>query len=231
LGGSTERAQAAQTGVENSQVQDDQKMSDQRAQREKVSLQASSACKPFPFIVGIGGTLRAGSTTERAVLNCLEVSQTLGCRTRLFGGAFLSRLPLFDPKSNQYTDEQIEFIESVRTADGFIVGTPSYHGSISGVIKNALDTLEGTSSDPVPYFHGRAVGIVVTAHGHQAGGSTLAAVRAIVHAMRGWPTPYGAALNTSNELFFLDGVCRDPATQGALAMVAQQVVEFASCRS
>ena len=57
------------------------------------------------------------------------------------------------------------------------------------MVKNALDTLEITAKDAAPYFDGRPVGTIVTAYGWQATGSTLAALRAIVQAMRGWNTP------------------------------------------
>lgn len=37
---------------------------------------------------------------------------------------------------------------------------------------------------------------MVTAAGWQGAVSTLTALRSIVHALRGWPTPLGIALNT-----------------------------------
>jgi FMN reductase len=184
-----------------------------------------------PKIVGIGGTIRAGSTTETALLFALRRAEELGAETRLFGGEFLAKLPAFDPRPGEPTSEQLELVEAVRTADGVIIGSPGYHGSISGVVKNALDTLELTSKDATPYFHGRPVGAVVTAYGWQATGSTLMALRAIIHAMRGWPTPFGAALNSTAGLFDETGACRDPKDGWALSTVAEQVMEFARMRT
>jgi FMN reductase len=180
-----------------------------------------------PIIVGIGGTLRTGSTTETALVCALQRAEQLGADTRLFGGEFLARLPIFDPRPGDPTPEQLELVEAVRKADGIIVGSPGYHGSISGVVKNALDTLEITAKDPAPYFHGRPVGLVVTAYGWQATGSTLSALRGVMHAMRGWPTPFGAALNSTTGLFDEAGACRDTKDAWALATVAEQVMEFA----
>src|ERR1700754_3173407 len=162
-----------------------------------------------PVIVGIGGTIRAGSTTETALICSLRAAEALGAETRLFGGEFLARLPIFDPRPGDPTPEQLELVEAVRAADGVIIGSPGYHGSISGVVKNALDTLEITAKDPSPYFHGKPVGAVVTAYGWQATGSTLNALRGIIHAMRGWPTPFGAALNSTAGLFDEAGGCRE----------------------
>src|SRR4051794_15450341 len=183
-----------------------------------------------PLIVGIGGTPRAGSSTERALLLALRQAQQGGARTKLFGGEFLERLPHFNPGPAGPSAEQAELAQAIRDADGIILATPGYHGSLSGVVKNALDTLELTSRDERPYFHGRPVGVIVTAAGAQAGGATLMAVRGIIHAMRGWPTPFGAALNASN-LFDDTGECCEPKDAQQLAMVAEQVMEVAKMRA
>ena len=182
-----------------------------------------------PLIVGVGGTPRPGSTTERALALALRAAETAGARTRLFGGEFLERLPHFNPGPAGPSPEQVELAQAIRDADGVILATPGYHGSLSGVVKNALDTLELTRNDPKPYFHGRPVGIIITADGAQAGGTTLMAVRGIIHAMRGWPTPYGAALNAAN-LFDAAGECREVRDAGQIATVADQVMEFAQMR-
>jgi FMN reductase len=183
-----------------------------------------------PLIIGIGGTPRAGSSTERALGIALRAVEAAGARTKLFGGEFIERLPHFNPGPAGPSPEQAELVDAVRAADGIILATPGYHGSLSGLVKNALDTLELTNRDERPYFHGLPVGVIVTAAGPQAGGATLMAVRAIIHAMRGWPTPFGAALNASN-LFDDKGECREAKDAAQLALVAEQVMEFAKMRA
>ncbi|RAK57504.1 NADPH-dependent FMN reductase [Phenylobacterium deserti] len=184
-----------------------------------------------PLIVGIGGTIRPGSISERALVCSLQAAEAKGAETRLLGGEFLGALPIFDPRPGELSAAQRELADAVRGADGVIVATPGYHGSLSGLIKNALDTLEVTRKDPAPYFQGRPVGTIVTADGWQAAGTTLSALRAIIHALRGWPTPFGAALNASTDLFDPEGACRDPKDRWQLATVAEQVMEFAHMRA
>ncbi len=179
-----------------------------------------------PFIVGVGGANRPGSTTETALIKALDAAGAAGARTELFGGAFLADLPVYNPYVPSHHDERARFLEAVRQADGIIVASPGYHGSISGLVKNALDSLEGLSDDPRPYFDGRAVGCIVSAGGGQAAGSTLAALRSIIHALRGWPTPFGATLNASG-LFDDHGAFTDPKDAWAVETVAGQVVDFA----
>ena len=181
-----------------------------------------------PLIVGLGGTVRPGSSSEKALVLALARAAAAGARTALFGGAFLANLPIYNPHDPFCGPEMTRFLSAISAADGIIVSTPGYHGSISGVVKNALDTLEGLREDPRPYFDGRAVGCIVSAGGAQASGSTLAALRSIIHALRGWPTPFGATLGASG-LFDEDGAFADPRDLWQVETVAQQVVEFA-CR-
>ena len=141
------------------------------------------------MIVGIGGSTRSGSTSERALCFALKAAEAAGARTVMFGGAFLGRLPIYAPEMAERSTEQREFIEAVRAADGIIVSTPGYHGGVSGMVKNALDLLEDLREDKRAYLESRAVGCIVTAFGWQTCGTTLSALRSIVHALRGWPTP------------------------------------------
>jgi FMN reductase len=184
-----------------------------------------------PLIVGLGGTIRGGSSTEKALVCSLRRAEALGAEVRLLGGEFLGSLPIFDPRPGEISDSQQTLIDAVRAADGLVVASPGYHGSISGVIKNALDTLEFTSKDTSPYLSGKAVGAVITAEGGQAGGTTLMALRSIIHALRGWPTPFGATLNGGSALFDDTGAAKDKRDAWQLDTVAEQVFEFTQMRS
>ena len=184
-----------------------------------------------PLIVGIGGTTRPGSSSERALVLSLQAAQAAGAQTRLLGGEFLGRLPIFSPADQAPTAEQAELAAAVQAADGVIVASPGYHGSISGVIKNALDTLEVLRTDARPYLTDRAVGCIITADGWQAAGTTLTTLRSIIHALRGWPTPFGAALNAASGLFDADGACLEAKDAWQLATVAEQVLDFARMKA
>jgi FMN reductase len=180
-----------------------------------------------PYIVGIGGTAAAVSSTEQALSLALSAAAAAGARTRLFGSAFLTSLPHY--LTRPPSDESRDFVDAIRAADGLIIASPGYHGSISGLVKNAIDYLEETARDTRAYLDGVPVGLVATAYGWQATGSTLATLRSIVHALRGWPTPLGAAINSSGGIF-KDGCCSDPAAAAQLQLVGRQVVEFARMR-
>ena len=75
-----------------------------------------------------------------------------------------------------------------------------------------------------------AIGCICCAAGWRAGGLTLIAMRSIAHALRGWPTPFGAMSNTSLPLFGESGQLVDESTRMQLALVGRQVAEFAQLR-
>ena len=175
-------------------------------------------------IVGLGGTYRAGSSTERVLklaLDALAPEQTV-----LLGAEALD-LPIYRPDAAHRDAKSQKLIDELRGADGIIIATPAYHAGISGMVKNALDYIEDLRDDTRPYLDGRAVGLIVTGGGWQASAATLQALRAVVHALRGWPTPLGVVVNTSEVK--LDGTTEPAAARITvqLEMMAQQVAEFA----
>src|SRR3546814_18577502 len=70
----------------------------------------------------------------------------------MFGGEDMARLPLYNPRATMRTDDERAFVDAVRDASALIIASPGYHGSISGVVKNALDLLQETARDERPYL-------------------------------------------------------------------------------
>lgn len=181
---------------------------------------------PRPLIVGIGGAGRNGSNTERALALTLAAVEALGARTELFGGDQLCQLPLYDHSHSVRTPDEERLLAAVRRADGFVLGTPAFHGGVAGVVKNALDLLEDTARDARPYLDGRAVGLIVTAYGWQATGVTLTSMRSIVHALRGWPTPLALTLNAAVGLYDEAGKFKDARCDETVKLMAAQIMHF-----
>lgn len=184
-----------------------------------------------PYVVGIGGTTRANSSTEKALRFALAQAAERGARTRLFAADELSKLPLYAPENPERVPEAVMLCEAMREADGFVIGSPGYHGSISGLVKNALDYVEDMREDDNVYWSSKPVGLVATGYGWQGVVTTLDHLRTVVHTLRGWPTPLGAALNTSEKLFGDDGDVIDDRARFQLTTVAQEVLAFCAWRS
>jgi len=178
-----------------------------------------------PLIVGLGGTTRADSQSELALRLAMAAAQSAGAETLTFTGKQLE-LPIYGSDAGSSPDAS-RLVSAMRRCSGVIISTPSYHGGMSGMIKNALDYTEDLRNDSRPYFDGRAVGIIVCAAGWQNIGTTLVGVRSMVHALRGWPTPMGVGVNTQTKVFDSRGECLlEPVTE-QIELLSRQVVDFA----
>ncbi|BBX30076.1 NADPH-dependent FMN reductase [Mycolicibacterium alvei] len=185
-----------------------------------------TSTEKVPFVVGLGGTLRADSSTERAVRYCLESVERQGGRTRMFAGPDLE-LPMYAPHSLERTPAALEFVSALRDADAVVVGSPGYHGAISGLVKNALDYIEDLREDPRVYLDNTPWGCISCAYGWQAAVGTLGQLRTIGHSLRAWPTPLGVAINSADKIWDESGVLTEGPVRGQLDMLASQLLTFA----
>jgi FMN reductase len=176
-----------------------------------------------PVVVGLGGSLRANSSSARALAGALAAAESAGAETVLLDSGHLN-LPPYDPAAPSEQGDRL--VAEARRADGVIIASPGYHGGPSGLIKNALDYLEELRDDDRPYLEGRPVGCIACASGWQATTTTLMSLRSVVHALRGWPTPLGVAINSLATPFGSDGTIPEPVYE-QLEILGRQVAEFA----
>jgi FMN reductase len=175
-----------------------------------------------PRILGLGGTTRQGSSSERALRAALDIAARAGAKTDILLADELD-FPAYAPERGQLGPQASRLLDLVRRADGVIVASPGFHGGPSGLIKNALDHLEELREDERPYLDGRAIGCIVCAAGWQATATTLAALRSTIHALRGWPTPLGVTIN-STSVGDVDPIV---AAAPQLGLLVDQVVNLA----
>ena len=180
-----------------------------------------------PLVVGLGGTLRSNSSTERALRQCLSAVESRGGRTLLFVGDDID-LPMYNPHDETRTDKATALVAALRDADAVVVGSPGYHGGVSGLVKNALDYIEDLRGDSRVYLDNTPWGCISCAYGWQAAVGTLGQLRVIGHALRAWPTPLGVAINSADPIWDEGGTLIDDAVSGQLDMLAMQLVAGAA---
>jgi FMN reductase len=179
-----------------------------------------------PFIVGVGGTVRSNSSSEKALAVSLRAAEAAGAETLMISGPRLE-LPFYNTDATAREANAEALVTALRRCNGLIVSAAAYHGTISGLLKNALDYAEDLRGGDRYYLDGIAVGCIACGAGWQAGSQTLSVLRTIVHSLRGWPTPLGAVLNTSEQLFDSEGECLSASARSQLQKVGEQVVAFA----
>lgn len=178
-------------------------------------------------VLGLGGSLRQPSQSEMALRVALAGAAAAGATTEIITGADLD-LPFYSSTLPDHKGVH-RLLAAARRADGLILASPAYHGTISGPVKNALDYMQVLMDDDPPYLDGKAIGVLSTGMGTQAAVQTVDALRHVVHALRAWPTPLGVAIHDANSVY-RDGEVVDPATIQRLQTIGVQVVEFARAR-
>jgi FMN reductase len=141
-------------------------------------------------VVGIGGTLRDGSTSLGALRRALAASDEAGAEIELLDLNEL-KLPMYEPRKplREYGDNVRRLVGAMREADALLISTAAYHGTLAGVTKNALDYAQFLGKEEHPYFDGKVVGLISTAGGEQAATNANAAMVHTVHALRGVVAP------------------------------------------
>jgi chromate reductase, NAD(P)H dehydrogenase (quinone) len=109
-------------------------------------------------ILGLSGSLRSGSHNT-ALLRAAAQSLPSGAELEVFDG--LRDLPAYDadldtPETEPETVAQLR--AAIAAADGVLIATPEFNGSIPGALKNALDW----ASRPFPdnAFKGKPAAVV-----------------------------------------------------------------------
>jgi FMN reductase len=85
-------------------------------------------------VVGMGGTLREGSSRLGALGSSLSAAEEVGAEIELFDLKELD-LPMNEPGRplEDYSPEVRRFIEAIRGADALILSTAAYHGTLAGL--------------------------------------------------------------------------------------------------
>ena len=171
-------------------------------------------------IAGISGSLRAGSYTRRAVEIALEGAAETGAETRLIDLRDYNLVFRDGKDDTGYPDDVFRLRTEVKQAEGVILGTPEYHGSFSGVLKNALD-LMGFDE-----FEGKMIGLVGVSGGRMGAFDALNSLRNIGRALHAWVIPEQTSVPEAWKVFSEDGKIADPQLEQRLKEIGRQVARF-----
>jgi FMN reductase len=141
-------------------------------------------------ILGVGSSMRKGSYGTRALKMMLDAAMKHEAKTRLLDlrGTIM---PMFNPDmSNEHQEQMKRVIDDVNWADAFVLSSPDYHGSMSGVMKNFLDFYWEE-------FAGKTFGYICSSH--EKGLTVMDQMRTAVRQCYGWSLPYGVSVNGEED--------------------------------
>ena len=169
-------------------------------------------------VVGIVGSLRSDSYSALALHQAIERIENLGATTEILDLREM-KLPFCDG-GNEYPDfPDVETLrDKVKAADGLVLATPEYHGSVSGVLKNALDLMS------FEHLSGKVTGLI-SVLGGQSNSNALNDLRIIVRWVHGWVIPEQIAIGQAWQAFEPSGKLKDEKLSQRFDAFAQSLVD------
>ena len=141
-------------------------------------------------VLAVVGSLHRDSVTRTVVQHIADQLRAAGCSVDVLD---LDRepLPFYNPDTAEDQASFPALQARVDRADVFILGTPDYHGSISGAMKNFLDHFWHE-------FAGKLFATVVASH--EKGLTVTDQLRTIARQCYAWSLPYGVSFTDKQDV-------------------------------
>jgi len=181
-----------------------------------------------PVLVGLGGSLREQSRSAAALREALRIAAVEGAETEMLDLRQLD-LPMYSPvlelggypASGRPGIERL--VAAVGRADAMLWASPTYHGTVTGAFKNALDFFELLPEAPVRYLEGRAVGLITIPDR-----TTFGAMADAAHELRAWLAPTRVTMTYGD--FAPDLTITEPKVIRRLTRLVGELLLFARSR-
>jgi FMN reductase len=115
-------------------------------------------------VLGISGSITSGSKTRTAVEHALAGARaTYDVETDVVHLGEYDVVPADGRPLDDYEGDTAAALDAIVAADAYVIGTPVYRGSYSGVLKNLFDMIpRGMWQADVAPLESAAVGLVAT---------------------------------------------------------------------
>ena len=162
-------------------------------------------------ILAVVGSLQRESVTRVVVCHVAQQLQAAGCAVDVLDFERES-LALYNPDTSHNSPGYAELQARVHRADVIILGTPDYHGGISGAMKNFLDHFWHE-------FAGKLFATLVASH--EKGLTVTDQLRTVARQCYAWTLPYGVSL--TEDIDVKDGQIASEALQQRLEMLVRDL--------
>jgi len=170
-------------------------------------------------ILGLSGSYGLTSKNGLLLSVALEECKKLGAEVH-FWDLVEKPLPLVGAEGSWQDANVKEFQALATECDGYILTSPEYHGTMSGVMKNTLDWVYKD------HVGGKAFGLMSTLGGI-SNSNTLNHMRISVRWIHGWCVPEQVAVGKVKEAFDEDDNLTDTDVAERVVGLAKSVVNAA----
>jgi FMN reductase len=176
-----------------------------------------------PRILGLGGSTRQDSKSLVLLRTALQQAENAGAIVELADVRSLA-LPIYDEDLPlaEYPPSLHALLAATREADAYILCSPTYHGTLSGAVKNALDTLNFLGDNQPRYLAGKPVGLMALGGGGAA--NTLTGLQHAARGLNGLVIPTVVIAGTSAVS---DGEISDDQVRGRVRLMVEELLGLA----
>jgi FMN reductase len=174
-------------------------------------------------VLGIGGSTRRDSKSLALLQSALHLAADAGAGVTLADVRALD-LPIYDHDRplHDYPSSLHELLAAARAADAYILCSPTYHGTVSGAVKNALDALNFLEVEDPPYLASKPVALMALGGGGAA--NVLNSLHHVTRALNGLSIPttviaHGSAIR--------EGEISDEAVRRRLFRLVHELLDLA----
>ncbi|WP_374526262.1 NADPH-dependent FMN reductase [Sphingopyxis sp.] len=190
---------------------------------------------PQPELLLLAGGIRGGSLNEKLVDCALQAARDRGLgATRLSLSDY--RLPLFgaDVLSLDEVPEALALKAMFRRHDAVIIASPEHNGSVTAMLKNALDWLSCPSEGEAPQayraFRRKPFGLLSASSSPFGGLRGLSQLRHILTSVHAWVVPEQLSVPHAHRAFDEGGALADPLLRTLLGELVEAVAGAARHR-
>ncbi|GAA61647.1 oxidoreductase [Pseudoalteromonas sp. BSi20652] len=182
-----------------------------------------------PKIIALAGSLRKESFNQKIINEAAQFALQTGAKVEVLKLNELN-IPLFNEDiEEQGTPSDVKLLkDKLRAADGILLASPEYNGSITAALKNAIDWASRTEQGAVPAFRNKVVALYAASPGGLGGLRGLNHVRDILSGVGSLVLADQLAIPTVHTLLDESGKINDPVTAERVSALAHQLVSVAS---
>lgn len=183
-------------------------------------------------ILAFAGSTRVASLNKRIVHIASEGARAAGAEVTVIDLRDFP-LPLFDEDletADGLPRHAKRFKELLKEHDGFLIASPEYNSSISGVLKNAIDWASRVETKDEPAlvcFRGKTAALMSASPGGLGGLRGLVHLRSILGNIGVLVLADQIALPKAHELFDEQGEFKDAKKQNQLEGLGRSLAEIA----
>lgn len=182
-----------------------------------------------PKILAFAGSTREGSFNKKLAKAAAEAARAAGAEVTFIDLKDYS-MPLYDgdlEKEHGIPENGKKLMELMIAHQAFLISSPEYNSSVSGVLKNAIDWASRPSpgKKPLEAFDGKVACIVSASPGALGGLRGLYALRAMLSNMKVIVLPDQVAVSKANEAFDESGSLKDEKQRAAIEHIGKRLTE------